>query len=284
MPETCANSVVRSNDRHWSVRLATTTDLTWQRQDSGKAFHAAEASRHPLDIALLGDLTAPVARCARSARYVQAAARASNRRLSTPRGWVTPGPGRDARGSCEPRAAPVVTSGLPLTLGIMPNMGRDWIDEGLRQTPEREQQWQLALERRRRQAATIAAKAPGLMRRLVAEVGAALDEYRKKSLVRADDIEFEPLPHEGFSITKASHPSVSLECRPSYEGQVLCCNLSRNDRDEGEIREWAFNLHFTVDDSDAVALRHEDRIFQNASDPAEFLLKPVLFPPPNPPL
>ena len=165
-----------------------------------------------------GEVTAPVARCARSARYVQAAARASNRRLSTPRGWVTPGPGRDARGSCEPRAAPVVTSGLPLTLGIMPNMGRDWIDEGLRQTPEREQQWQLALERRRRQAATIAAKAPDLMRRLVAEVGAALDEYRKKSLVRADDIEFEPLPHEGFSITKASHPSVSLECRPSYRG------------------------------------------------------------------
>ena len=163
-------------------------------------------------------------------------------------------------------------------------MGRDWIDEGLRQMPEREQQWQLASERRRRQAATIAAKASELMRRLVAEVGAALDEYRQKARVRADDIEFEPLPHEGFSITKASHPRVSLECRPSYEGQVLYCNLSRNDRDEGEIREWAFNLHFTVSDSDVVALRHEDRIFQNASDPAEFLLKPVLFPPPNPPL
>ena len=163
-------------------------------------------------------------------------------------------------------------------------MGRDWIDEGLRQTPTREQQRQLALERRQRQAATIAAKAPELMRRLVAEVGAALDEYRQKALVRADDIEFEPLPHEGFSITKASrHPSMYLECRPSYDGQVLHCNLSRTDRDEGEIRESAFNLHFTVSDSDVVALRHEGRIFQNASDPAEFLLKPVLFPPPDHP-
>ena len=62
---------------------------------------------------------------------------------------------------------------------------------------------------------------------------------------------------------------------------MLYCNLSRTDRDEGELRKWAFNLHFTVSDSDVVALRHEDRIFQNASDPAEFLLKPVLFPPPE---
>jgi hypothetical protein len=148
----------------------------------------------------------------------------------------------------------------------------------VRQTPAREQQRQLASERRQRQAAMIAAQAPELMRRLVAEVGAALDEYRQKARAAADDIEFEPLPHEGFSITNTSHPSVYLECRPSYDGQVLHCNLGRTDRDEGEIRESAFNLHFTVSDSDVVALRHEGRIFQNASDPAEFLLKPVLFP------
>jgi hypothetical protein len=160
-------------------------------------------------------------------------------------------------------------------------VGRDWIDEGLRSTPAREQQRQLASERRRRQAATITDKAPELMRRLVAEVGAALNEYRQKARVRADDIEFEPLPHEGFSITKASHPSMYLECRPSYDGQVLHCNLSRTDRDEGDIREWAFNLHFMASDSDVVLLRHEGRIFENASDTAEFLLKPVLFPPPE---
>jgi len=161
-------------------------------------------------------------------------------------------------------------------------MGREWIDAGLRQTPAREQQSQLVSERRGRQTATVAANAPELMRRLVGEVRAALDEYRQKAQVRANDIEFEPLPHEGFSITKASrHPSMYLECRPSYGGQVLHCNLSRTDRDEGESREWAFNLHFTVSDSDVVALDHEGRIFQNESDAAEFLLKPVLFPPPE---
>jgi len=161
-------------------------------------------------------------------------------------------------------------------------VGRDWIDEGLRQTPAREQQRQLAQERRRSQAATIAARAAELMRRLVAEVGAALDEYRQKT--RSDDIEFEPLPHEGFSIRKASYPRVYLECRPSYEGQVLYCNLSRTDREEGENHQWAFNLHFTVIDSDVVALRHGDQIFQNAIAPAEFLLKQVLFPSSDHPL
>jgi hypothetical protein len=162
-------------------------------------------------------------------------------------------------------------------------MGRDWIDEGLRQTPAREQQPQLASERRRRQAATIAAKAPELMRQLVAEVGAALDEYRQKAPGRADDIQCELLPHEGFSITKASFPKVYLECRPDYAGQVLWCNLSRTNRDESEtsVRELAFTLHFTVSDSDVVALRREPRIFQSASDAAEFFLEPVLFPQPD---
>jgi hypothetical protein len=187
------------------------------------------------------------------------------------------------RATIEHDAAWATARGREIT-GYNVSMGRDWIDEGLRQTPAREQQRQLASERRQRQAAMIATQAPELMRRLVAEVGAALDEYRQKARVGADDIEFEPLPHEGFSITKTSHPSVYLECRPSYDRQVLHCNLGRTDRDEGEIRESAFNLHFTVSDSDMVALRHEGRIFQNASDPAEFLLKRVLFPSPDHPI
>jgi hypothetical protein len=157
-------------------------------------------------------------------------------------------------------------------------MGRDWIDEGLRQTAAREQQWQRAAGRRQRQAATIAARAPDLMRELVAEVGAALDEYRQKAPGRAEDIQFEPLPHEGFSITRAGFPKVYLECRPDYAGQVLLCNLSRTDRDESAIRELAFTLHFMVTDSDVVALHREPRTFQSASDAAEFFLDPVLFP------
>jgi hypothetical protein len=162
-------------------------------------------------------------------------------------------------------------------------MGRDWIDEGLRQTPVREQQRQLASEHRRHLAATIAAKGPELMRQLVAEVGAAFEEYRQKAPTAADDLLLERLPQEGFSITKAGFPKVFLECRPDYAGQVVYCNLSRTDREASEIRvrEVAFNLHFTVTESDVVALRREPRIFQSPSDVAEFLLEPVLFPQPD---
>jgi hypothetical protein len=164
-------------------------------------------------------------------------------------------------------------------------MGRDWIDEGLRQTPARERQRQLASERRRREAATIATRAPELMRQLIAELGAALDEYRQKATTgRGDEIEFELLPHEGFSITKPSFPKMYLECRPDYAGQILWCNLSRTDNDESDdirVRELAFTLHFTVSDSDVVALRREPRIFKSASEAAEFFLEPVLFPQPD---
>jgi hypothetical protein len=163
-------------------------------------------------------------------------------------------------------------------------MGRDWIEEGLRETPAREQQRQLASERRQRQAATIAAKAPELMRGILAEVGAALDEYREKAPEHADDIQFELLPHEGFSITKASFPKVYLECRPDYVGQVLFCNLSRTDRAESQTRGSAFTLHFTMNDSDEVALLPSAGSFQNASAVGEFLLKPVLFPQSDHPL
>jgi hypothetical protein len=162
-------------------------------------------------------------------------------------------------------------------------MGREWIDDGLRQTPAREQQRQLAAEHRRHQAAVIAAKGPELMRHLVAEMGAALEEYRQKASTRADAITFERLPQDGFSLTKASFPKVSLECRPDYAGQVLLCNLSRTDKEEDEVRvrELAFTLHFAVSDADVVALRREPRVFDRASDAAEFLLEPVLFPQPD---
>jgi hypothetical protein len=163
--------------------------------------------------------------------------------------------------------------------------GRAWIDEGLRQTPAREQQRQLASEHRRHQAAVIAAKAPELMRQLVAEIGAALDEYRQKASTRADAITFERLPQDGFSLTKASFPKVSLECRPDYAAQVLYGNLSRTDQEAHEIRvrELAFTLQFTVSDSEAevIALRREPRVFHHASEAAQFLLEPVLFPQPD---
>ena len=164
-------------------------------------------------------------------------------------------------------------------------MGRAWIDEGLRQTPAREQQRQLASEHRRHQAAVIAAKAPELMRQLVAEIGAALDEYRQKASTRADAITFERLPQDGFSLTKASFPKVSLECRPDYAAQVLYGNLSRTDQEAHEIRvrELAFTLQFTVSDGEAevIALRREPRVFHHASEAAQFLLEPVLFPQPD---
>jgi hypothetical protein len=161
-------------------------------------------------------------------------------------------------------------------------MGRNWIDEGLRQAPAREQERQLASERRHRQAATIAAGAPELMRQVVAEIGAALEEYREKA-AGSDDVELERLPQEGFSVTRSGFPKVYLECRPDYAGQVLYCNISRTDREDAEmrVRELAFTLHFIVSDADAVALRREPRTFQNAGEAAEFLLEPVLFPQPD---
>jgi hypothetical protein len=121
------------------------------------------------------------------------------------------------------------------------------------------------------------------MRQLVAEIGAALDEYRQKA-AGSDEVAFERLPQEGFSITRSGFPKVYLECRPDYAGQVLYCNISRTDRDEGEmhVRELAFTLHFAVSDSDdVVSLRREPRTFPSAGEAAEFLLEPVLFPQPD---
>ena len=73
------------------------------------------------------------------------------------------------------------------------------------------------------------------MREIVAEVAAALDEYRQKA-AGSEDVELERLPQEGFSITRGGFPKVYLECRPDYAGQVLYCNISRTDREDAEMR------------------------------------------------
>jgi hypothetical protein len=158
-------------------------------------------------------------------------------------------------------------------------VARDWIDEGLRHTQEREEEQRLASQRRLHQTAVIKEKGPDLMRRLVTEVGAVLDEYRHRARVGSNEIEFEVLPREGFCVTKTEFPRVGLECRPDYEAHVVYCNMTRADNHEGDTRESVFSLEMTADDSDTIALRHEARTFQTLDEVVEFLLKPVLFPP-----
>jgi hypothetical protein len=158
-------------------------------------------------------------------------------------------------------------------------VARNWIDEGLRHTQEREEQQRLACQRRLHQTAVVKEQGPDLMRRLVAEVGAVLSEYRHEA--RLSEIEFEALPREGFCVTKAKLPRVSLECRPDYDAHVVYCNMTRADDHEGDTRESVFNLDITVDNSDTIALRHETKAFQTLDEVVEFLLKPVLFPPLN---
>jgi hypothetical protein len=55
-------------------------------------------------------------------------------------------------------------------------MARDWIDQGLRQLQEREEQQRLASKRRLDHAVVIKEKGLDLMRQLVAEVGAVVAE------------------------------------------------------------------------------------------------------------
>ena len=158
-------------------------------------------------------------------------------------------------------------------------VARDWIEQGLRHAQEREEQQRTASQRRLHQAAVIKENGPDVMRRLVAEVGAVLDEYRHQTRPGGDEIEFEVLPREGFCVTKTKLPSVGLECRPDYEAHVVYCNMTRADNHEGDTRESVFSLDMTVDDSDKIALRHDARTFQTLDEVVEFLLKPVLFPP-----
>lgn len=160
-------------------------------------------------------------------------------------------------------------------------MPRDWIYEGLRHAREREELQRLAVERRLHQTAVIREQGPDQMRRLVAEVGAVVDEYRQTARAGNSEIEFEPLPGEGFCVTTFKLPRVSLVCRPDYEAHVVYCNMTRTDAHESNTQEFVFNLDITVDDSDTMALRHETRAFQTLDEVVEFLLKPVLFPPIN---
>jgi hypothetical protein len=157
-------------------------------------------------------------------------------------------------------------------------VAREWIEQGLRQMLEREEQQRLAANRRLEQAAVIREKGPELMRQLVAEVGAVAAEYREKA-PPGEEIEFEALPHEGFRIARSPLPKVALECRPGYETHVVYCNMTRIDGHESEVKENVFSLDMTVDEANRIALRHERAAFPSVGDAVEFLVKPVLFPP-----
>jgi hypothetical protein len=154
-------------------------------------------------------------------------------------------------------------------------MARDWIERGLQQVREREQLYRAAAERRAYHAAVVKEKAPDVMRRLVAEVEASVDEYRR---LAQDGIQYEALPHEGFCVTRLTPPRVELQCRPAYESGVVYCNLTRTNDPETEPQELVFNLRFAVDDTDSVALGYESRTFDTVPEVAELLLGQVLFP------
>ena len=160
-------------------------------------------------------------------------------------------------------------------------MKREWIEQGLRHMREREEQLRLASERRLHHAAVIKEKGPDLMRRLVTEVAAVIDEYKHSARAGSDEIEFEALPSDGFYVAKAGFPRVGLECRPGYETQAVHCNMTRTDDHESAPQEFLFNLGIKVDDSGKIALDHETRTFQTLDEVVEFLLKPVLFPAPS---
>jgi hypothetical protein len=154
-------------------------------------------------------------------------------------------------------------------------MARDWIERGLQQVRKREQLYRAAAERRAHHAAVVKERAPDVMRRLVAEVEASVDEYRR--LVQ-DGIQYEALPHEGFCVTRVTPPRVELQCRPDYESGAVYCNLARTDDPETEPQELVFNLGFAVHEDDQVALSYETRTFQTVAEVAELLLGQVLFP------
>ena len=82
---------------------------------------------------------------------------------------------------------------------------------------ERKEQQRFASEHRLHQTAVIKEKGPELMRRLVTGVGAAVDELILSARVSSSEIGFEPLPGEGFWVTKVEFASVSRERRPDYK-------------------------------------------------------------------
>jgi hypothetical protein len=160
-------------------------------------------------------------------------------------------------------------------------MARNWIQEGLQHTRDRAEQVRLAAERRTHQASVIKEKGPAVMRAVVTEVRAVVDEYKRAAQAAESDVEFEELPHEGFCVTRTTPPRVELQCRPSYETQAVYCNVSRSNDPPGEPVERVFSLEFAVHESERVVLREGARVFHTAADTVEFLVKPVLFPPPE---
>jgi hypothetical protein len=75
------------------------------------------------------------------------------------------------------------------------------------------------------------------MRRLVAKVVAAIDEYRRKTNPDGHEIGFVASLHEGFSVTKTTLPRVELEGRPDYEAHAVYYNMTRADDPESETVE-----------------------------------------------
>ena len=160
-------------------------------------------------------------------------------------------------------------------------MARNWIEEGLQHTRDRAEQLRLAAERRTHQASVIKQKGPAVMRAVVTEVRAAIDEYKRAAKAASSDVEFEELPHEGFCVMRITPPRVELQCRPSYETQAVYCNMTRSNDPPGEPVERVFSLDFAVDESEQVVLRDGARVLHTAGDTVEFLVKPVLFPVPD---
>lgn len=157
-------------------------------------------------------------------------------------------------------------------------MPREWIERGLEQARIREQQYSAAAKRRLQQAAVVREKGPDLMKHVAAEIEAVVEEYGRLTKSESHGVGYEALPGGGFCVTRESAPRAGVECRPDYESHVVYCNMTRTDVPESDPRELVFNLDFSVDDTDRISLRHENRTFQSAADVAEFLLAPVLFP------
>ena len=157
-------------------------------------------------------------------------------------------------------------------------MERAWIDEGLRHEREREAQQLRRSENRHLATSVIKTQGPALMRRLVAEVGAVVDEYRRKAQIGGHDLEFATLPHEGFCLSKTRMPRVGLECRPDYDAHILSCNLTRTDDQESDPTEWMFNLDLALDAAGNITLHSGTRAFEGVDDAVQYMVRPVLFP------
>lgn len=157
-------------------------------------------------------------------------------------------------------------------------MPYNWIDEGLQHEREWADQQRVASKHRLQQTSVIKEKGPPLMRELVAQVGGAVDEYRRKARTSSTELEFTVLPHEGFSVAKLTLPRVALECRPDYEAHALWCNMTRIEDQESEPEERLFSLDFTADESNTIRLNYGTRAFQTVDEAVECVLKTVLFP------